>query len=84
LSFNNPAEINNALMGKLGMCLKLEEIILTGCEKVSDEGLNNLMIGEKGKNKQPEGLPNLKILKIGGLNHVSDQLHHLFKKCPLI
>lgn len=32
-------------MAKLGMCLKLEEIILTGCEKVSDEGINNLMVG---------------------------------------
>jgi len=84
LSFNTVAEINNGLMAKLGMCTKLEEIILTGCEKVSDEGINNLMIGEKGKNKQPEGLPNLRVLKLGGLSMVSDQLHHIFKKCPVI
>lgn len=36
LSFNTVAEINNGLMAKLGMCSKLEEVILTGCEKVSD------------------------------------------------
>jgi hypothetical protein len=42
------------------------------------------MIGEKGKGKQPEALPNLRVLKLGGLNHVSDQLHQIFKKCPLI
>jgi len=31
LSFNNSKEIGNLLMQKLGMCLKLETIILTGC-----------------------------------------------------
>jgi hypothetical protein len=66
------------------MCLKLEEIVLTGCDKVTDEGINNLMVGEKGKNKQPDGLASLKILKLGGLIHVSDQLHNIFKKCPCL
>lgn len=71
-------------MAKLGMCTKLEEIILTGCEKVTDEGINNLIIGQKTKVKAQEGLPHLRVLKLGGLTLVSDQLHQLFKKCPLI
>ena len=58
--------------------------MLTGCEKISDEGINILMTGEKGKPKQPEGFTNLKTLKIGGLFNISDQLHNVFKKCPNI
>ena len=45
ISFNVANDINNALMSKVGMCMKLEEIILTGCEKISDEGINNLIYG---------------------------------------
>lgn len=71
-------------MAKLGMCTKLEKVILTGCEKVSDEGINNLMNGEKGKGKQPEGFTNLTTLKLGGLPNISDQLHNIFKKCPML
>lgn len=42
------------------------------------------MVGQKGKAKQPEGLPNLRVLKLGGLANISDQLHQIFKKCPVI
>ena len=42
-------------MQKLGICTKLEKIVLTGCEMVSDEGMNNLIFGDKTKGKQPEG-----------------------------
>ena len=42
------------------------------------------MIGEKGKNKEVDGLPSLKTLKLGGLMNVSDNLHNVFKKCPLL
>ena len=45
LSFNTVSEINNALMAKISVCTKLETLILTGCEKVSDEGINILMSG---------------------------------------
>ena len=84
ISFNVANDINNALMSKIGMCMRLEEIILTGCEKISDEGINNLIYGEKGKGKQPEGFPNLITLKVGGLLNVSDQLHQIVKRCPLL
>ena len=36
ISFNNNKELNNLLMAKLGMCTKLETLILTGCETISD------------------------------------------------
>jgi hypothetical protein len=42
-------------MVKIGMCLKLENLILTGCEQISDEGINNLIYGDKSKGKTPEG-----------------------------
>lgn len=29
-------------------------------------------------------MPNLKRLKIGGLVNISDHLHHVFKKCPML
>ena len=66
------------------MCAKIETIVLTGCQKISDEGINNLIYGEKGKGKQPEGFANLKTLKVGGLINVSDQLHQIVKRCPLL
>ena len=43
-----------------------------------------MIYGEKGKGKQPEGFPNLKTLKVGGLVNVSDQLHQIVKRCPLL
>lgn len=36
ISFNPSKEINNALMIKVGMCLNLQTLILTGCEHVTD------------------------------------------------
>ena len=43
-----------------------------------------MIYGEKGKGKQPEGFANLKTLKVGGLINVSDQLHQIVKRCPLL
>lgn len=84
LSFNTVAEINNGLMAKLGMCTKLEEIILTGCEKVSDEGINNLMIGEKGKKQTTRRITQFKSSQarrtINGLRSAASY----FQKCPVI
>lgn len=51
LSFNSSKEINNALMIKVGMCINLKTLILTGCEHISDEGMNNLIYGDKVKGK---------------------------------
>jgi hypothetical protein len=65
------------MMAKVGHCSKLEELSLTGCEKIGDDGITNL------KGKQGEGLPNLRTLKVGSLN-LSDSLHHVFKRCPNI
>jgi hypothetical protein len=36
-------------MIKIGMCLNLKTLILTGCESVSDLGMNNLIYGDKSK-----------------------------------
>lgn len=36
------------------------------------------------KPKQPDGFANLKTLKVGGLANISDQLHNIFKKCPML
>jgi hypothetical protein len=55
ISFNSSKEINNLMMAKVGMCLSLETLILTGCEHISDEGVNNLIYGDKLKGKNPEG-----------------------------
>ena len=71
-------------MAKLGMCTKLETLILTGCETISDQGINNLIYGEKGKVKNPEGFNHLKTLKLGGLVNVSDQLFQLVKRCSAL
>lgn len=49
---------------------------------MNDEGINNLMNGEKGKMKENEGFVNLRVLKLGGLMNISDKLHTVFKKCP--
>lgn len=82
ISFNTAKDINKDLMIKVGMCLKLENLILTGCEQISDEGINNLIYGDKSKGKTPEGFENLHTLKIGGLVSVSDNLYQLIKRCP--
>jgi len=64
-------------MLKLSQCSKLENLVLTGCENITDEGITNMA-------KSSEGYPNLKSLKVGGLINVSDQLFQLIKKCPNI
>jgi hypothetical protein len=64
------------------MCVKLRTLILTGCENISDEGINNLTYGDKTKGKQPEGYSNLITFKIGGLVNVSDNLYQFCKRCP--
>jgi hypothetical protein len=82
MSFNPSKEINNALMIKVGMCTNLNTLILTGCEHITDEGMNNLIYGDKLKGKTPEGFEQLHTLKIGGLVNISDQLYQLLKRCP--
>jgi hypothetical protein len=82
MSFNPNKDINNTLMIKVGMCFNLQSIILTGCEYISDEGMNNLIYGDKLKGKTPEGFEHLHTLKIGGLVSISDQLYQLIKRCP--
>mgnify|MGYP003430707164 CR=1 FL=1 len=36
ISFNGSKEVSNAIMVKVGMCLNLNTLILTGCENISD------------------------------------------------
>lgn len=36
ISFNPSKEVNNAMMVKVGMCLNLKTLILTGCENITD------------------------------------------------
>jgi F-box and leucine-rich repeat protein 2/20 len=84
ISFNASKEVNNALMIKVGMCLGLESLVLTGCEFISDEGMNNLIYGDKTKGKPLEGFEHLSTLKLGGLTNVSDQLYQLLKRCPAL
>ncbi len=71
-------------MIKIGMCLHLKTLALTGCESVSDEGMNNLIYGDKIKGKPFEGFEFLQTLKIGGLVNISDQLYQLLKRCPAL
>lgn len=70
-------------MLKVGNCPLLETLILTGCSAVTDESIMNLINGEKGKAK-PEGFPDLKVLKIGGLVNFSDSIHNLIRRCPVL
>ena len=63
------------------MCFNLEELDLTGCSHVGDDGINLLPKGEV-KNEELRvmeliGLPKLKILKLGGLIKITD--HPLLK-----
>lgn len=51
LSFNPLPDINNALMLKIGNCSQLETLILTGCNAINDDGITNLIHGEKAKAK---------------------------------
>ena len=53
ISFNSSKEVSNLLMIKVGMCLELQNLILTGCDHISDEGINNLIYGDKQKGKNP-------------------------------
>lgn len=82
ISFNASKEVNNALMVKVGMCPNIQTLILTGCEFITDEGMNNLIYGDKVKGKPVEAFENLTKLKIGGLVNVSDQFYQLLKRCP--
>ena len=84
MSFNPSKDVNNALMIRVGMCIHLKTIILTGCEHITDEGMNNLIYGDKLKGKTPEGFEHLHTLKIGGLMNISDQLYQLLKRCPAL
>lgn len=84
LSFNATKEVSNPLMVKVGMCLQLRELVLTGCECLSDEGMNNLIYGDKLKGKTPEGLEHLSTLKIGGVFNLSDNVYQLLKRCPAL
>ncbi len=58
LSFNPQKDVNSTLMKNIGMCLKLKTLILTGCENINDEGINNLIFGDKTI-KTTEGLVDL-------------------------
>jgi hypothetical protein len=63
------------------MCFILEELDLTGCSNVGDDGINLLPKGEM-KNEELRvmeliGLPKLRILKLGGMVKISD--HPLLK-----
>lgn len=71
-------------MVKIGMCINIETLILTGCETVSDDGMNNLIYGDKMKGKTNEGFMKLNCLKVGGLKNVSDNLYQLLKRCPML
>ena len=82
ISFNPSKEINNQLMTKIGMCLSLQTLILTGCEYLGDEGMNNIFKGDIVKGKPVEGLQHLKVLKVGGLVNVGDKIYQLLKRCP--
>ena len=84
LSFNGTKEINNALMTKVGMCLQLQELVLTGCECLTDEGMSNLIYGDKIKGKNPEGFEHLHTLKVGGVFNLSDNLYQLLKRCSAL
>lgn len=84
MSFNNGKDINNQLMVRVGMCIHLQSLILTGCENISDEGINNLIYGDKVKGKHPEGFNDLETFKIGGLINISDNVYQFCKRCPAL
>lgn len=69
---------------KVGMCLNMKTLILTGCEALSDDAMNNLIYGDKVKGKPIEGFEYLQTLKLGGLANVSNQLYQLLKRCPAL
>ena len=83
ISFNRE-EVNNSLMAKVGNCCRLEELILIDCRNLTDESVNLLIFGEKGKGKSPEGFKFLRVLKLSGLSELSDTLHNLLKRCPAL
>ena len=73
--------LNGQFCQAISMCFNLEELDLTGCSNVGDDGINLLPKGEV-KNEELRvmeviGLHKLKILKLGGLVKVTD--HPLLK-----
>jgi F-box/leucine-rich repeat protein 2/20 len=86
LSFNDREGFNNTLMPKIGSCPHLRLLILTGLPAISDEGINQLINGERkeGKFTKLEGFKALEEVRVGGLPNLSDNLSHLFKVAPNI
>lgn len=73
--------LNGAFCQTISMCFNLEELDLTGCSTVGDDGINHLPKGEV-KNEELRvmevvGLQRLRILKLGGLPKITD--HPLLK-----
>lgn len=80
-AFMDQEILNGAFCQSLSMCFILEELDLTGCSNVGDDGINLLPKGEM-KNEELRvmeliGLPKLRILKLGGMIKISD--HPLLK-----
>ena len=79
ISFNNGKDLNDAFMLKLGSCKELQSLFLTGCSRISDHWMNQLMNGDPTHNhNQIEGMPKLEVLKLGGLQNIGNNgLNHV-------
>jgi hypothetical protein len=73
--------LNGAFCQSLSMCFSLEELDLTGCAHVGDDGINLLPKGEvrneELRTMELVGLPKLRTLKLGGMIKITD--HPLLK-----
>lgn len=75
--------MNSVICHSLSYCFELEELDLTGNSSIGDDGIMQLPKGEIkdsfGKVVEVVGLPNLRLLKLGGINKMTD--HSIMKLC---
>ena len=82
-AFLDQETMNSQICHPISHCFELEELDLTGNCHIGDDGITQLPKGElkdhNGKVIEVVGLPNLRLLKLGGINKMTD--HSLMKLC---
>ena len=73
--------VTGAFCVSLAQAFELQELNLTGCSNIGDDGISVLPKGEKRneetRSNEVIGLPKLRIIKLSGLNKITD--HPLLK-----
>ena len=79
--FMDQETVTGAFCVSLAQAFELQELNLTGCSNIGDDGISALPKGEKRneetRSNEVIGLPKLRIIKLSGLNKITD--HPLLK-----